>query len=411
MMQAGFGWIDFSEEHRDRVFSVVDLLSSEGSVDELGIGVIRDAIADWLFPGVSTIQTRPKYFIIIPQILLSYLKKFHNKEKLPVLKDFVHNEEKRIMHQLAKNYNYAEGNGIIGVNVARNNSELARYPTSVYWNGLRKHGIINTKLSFSEYLKHNDLSTYSHGGNKDENANDEMASFDETFGIKCPLLDDIDEHTKMELTKDEAGYLKDQFLSTNGLEKQEGNLLSQILKSPERIELMATANNFRTLAENLLDDELLNLETKKILTIALDFDFLIFGAHIRYNIQLHKKAGNKAKEFEESWEQWLEEVRGLRTEIELLDFHFIFANLATRTGSQTQRFMLEWKKAILEEEIDIEQLDYLVRKQEIDKKGGKAKLASTKGEYSEWVGLQGLQYRFTQAQRIIKDITTAYVKS
>ena len=148
-MQAGFGWIDFSEEHRDRVFSVVDLLSAEGSVDELGIGVIRDAIADWLFPGVSTIQTHPKYFIIIPQILLSYLKKFHNKEKLPILKDYVHEQEKRIMHQLSKNYNYAEGNGIIGVNVSRNNGELARYPTSVYWNGLRKHGIINTKLSFS----------------------------------------------------------------------------------------------------------------------------------------------------------------------------------------------------------------------------------------------------------------------
>ena len=409
-MQAGFGWIDFSEEHRDRVFSVVDLLSAEGSVDELGIGVIRDAIADWLFPGVSTIQTRPKYFIIIPQILLSYLKKFHNKEKLPVLKDYVHEQEKRIMHQLSRNYNYAEGNGIIGVNVARNNSELARYPTSVYWNGLRKHGIINTKLSLSEYLRHNELSTYSHGGNKNENANDEMAAFNETFGIKCPLFDAIDEHSKMDLTEEEASYLKDQFLSTNGLEKQEGNLLSQILKSPERIELMITANNFRTLAENLLKDEFLNLETKKILAIALDFDFLIYGAHIRYNIQLHKKVGNLAEEFEKYWVQWLEEVSDLRTEIEQLDFQFIFSNLATRTGASTQRFMHEWKKGILEEAIDTDYLDHLVKKQEIDKKGAKAKLTNTKGEYAEWVGLQGLQYRFMQAQRIINDITTAYVK-
>ncbi|WP_123851241.1 DUF6361 family protein [Chryseobacterium shandongense] len=410
MMQAGFGWIDFSEEHRDRVFSVVDLLSAEGSVDELGIGVIRDAIADWLFPGVSTIQTRPKYFIIIPQILLSYLKKFHNKEKLPILKDYVHEQEKRIMHQLSKNYNYAEGNGIIGVNVSRNNGELARYPTSVYWNGLRKHGIINTKLSFSEYLRHNELSTYSHGGNKNENANDEMAAFNETFGIKCPLFGAIDEHSKMDLTEEEASYLKDQFLSTNGLEKQEGNLFSQILKSPERIELMITANNFRTLAENLLEDEFLNLETKKILAIALDFDFLIYGAHIRYNIQLHKKAGNMAKEFGKYWEQWLEKVSDLRTEIEQLDFQFIFSTLATRTGASTQRFMHEWKKGILEAAIDTDYLDHLVKKQEIDKKGAKAKLTSTKGEYAEWVGLQGLQYRFTQAQRIIKDITTAYVK-
>lgn len=410
-MQAGFGWIDFSEEHRDRVFSVVDLLSSEGSVDELGVGVIRDAIADWLFPGVSTIQTRPKYFIIIPQILLSYLKKFHNKEKLPVLKDYVHEEEKRIMNQLAKNYKYVGGEGVIGVNVAQNNGELARYPTSVYWNGLRKHGIINTKLSFSEYLKHNDLSKYSHAGNKDENANDEMASFDETFGIKCPLFDDIDDDTKMELTEDEAGYLKDQFLSTNGLEKQKGNLLSQILKSTERIEIMAGASSFTNLAENLLEDELLNLETKRILIIAVDFDFLIYGAHIRYNIQLHKKAGNKSQQYEKDWKKWLVDLRNRRTNIEQLDFQFIFSTLATRTGASTQRFMFEWKKGILVETIDIDHLDNLVRKQEIDKKGGKAKLTSTKGEYSEWVGLQRLQYRFTQAKKIIIDITTNHVKS
>jgi len=77
-MQAGLGWIDFSEGHRDRVFSVVDLLSADGSVDELGVGVVRDAIADWLFPGVSTIQTCPKYFIIISQIFISYLIKFQH---------------------------------------------------------------------------------------------------------------------------------------------------------------------------------------------------------------------------------------------------------------------------------------------------------------------------------------------
>ena len=237
-----------------------------------------------------------------------------------------------------------------------------------------------------------------------------MAAFDETFGIKCPLFGAIDEHSKMDLTEEEASYLKDQFLSTNGLEKQEGNLLSQILKSPEHIELMITANNFRTLAENLLEDEFLNLETKKILAIALDFDFLIYGAHIRYNIQLHKKAGNMAEEFGKYWEQWLEEVSDLRTEIEQLDFQFIFSTLATRTGASTQRFMHEWKKGILEAAIDTDYLDHLVKKQEIDKKGAKAKLTSTKGEYAEWVGLQGLQYRFTQAQRIIKDINTAYVK-
>jgi hypothetical protein len=410
-MQAGFGWIDFSVGHRDRVFSVVELLSADGSVDELGVGVVRDAIADWLFPGVSTIQTCPKYFIIIPQIFLSYLKKFYNKEKLPVLKEYVRNEEHRIMNQLSKNYNYAENNYIIGVNVAKNGGELARKPTSIYWNGLRKHGIIATNYSFSEFVHHNDLSKYHHSGHKDENAEDEMASFDENFGIKCPDFEEIDDTSRMELTEDEAHYLKDQFISINGSVKHKGNLLSQILQSPERIKIILAANNFVQLAETLLEDSELNDDTKKILEIALDFDFLIHGAHIRYNIQLHKKAGNKAVEFEKKWDEWIENLEEIKPNIQELNFDFIFTELAPRTGPETQKFMKDWQTEVLQPQLNCETLDSLVKKQEFNKKHGKAKLISSKGEYSEWVGLNRLQYRFSQVKKIIVDINTTDAKS
>lgn len=60
------GWIDFSKEDRQKAFDVINLLSEQGAVDELGIGVIRDAFANYFFPGTSTIQTRAKYFLIVP---------------------------------------------------------------------------------------------------------------------------------------------------------------------------------------------------------------------------------------------------------------------------------------------------------------------------------------------------------
>ena len=63
-MTSSLGWIDFSSEHREKVRSVIDFLSAPGVVDELGIGVIRDTFADGMFPGISTIQTRPKYFLL-----------------------------------------------------------------------------------------------------------------------------------------------------------------------------------------------------------------------------------------------------------------------------------------------------------------------------------------------------------
>jgi hypothetical protein len=54
---AAIGWIDFSGKDKNRVDSILDLLRTEGQVDELGIGTIRDGSSNAMFPGISTIQT------------------------------------------------------------------------------------------------------------------------------------------------------------------------------------------------------------------------------------------------------------------------------------------------------------------------------------------------------------------
>ena len=69
---SAIGWVDFLSEHREKVRSVIDLLSTPGVIDELGIGVIRDSFSDSLFPGISTIQTRAKYFLIVPRIFKEF---------------------------------------------------------------------------------------------------------------------------------------------------------------------------------------------------------------------------------------------------------------------------------------------------------------------------------------------------
>ena len=62
-------WLDSSEHERRAVLELVSALNEPGTLDELGIGSIRDTIADALFPGTSTIQTRARYFLFIPWIL------------------------------------------------------------------------------------------------------------------------------------------------------------------------------------------------------------------------------------------------------------------------------------------------------------------------------------------------------
>ena len=63
-------WLDYSERDRRRALDVVDLFRESGTVDELGVGSIRDSFADLFFPGTSTVQTRACYFLLLPWTFL-----------------------------------------------------------------------------------------------------------------------------------------------------------------------------------------------------------------------------------------------------------------------------------------------------------------------------------------------------
>src|SRR5215212_3682988 len=60
-------WLDTSSDEQRRVRELIALFSQSDSRDELGIGQIRDAFSDLLFPGTSVIQTRARYYLFVPR--------------------------------------------------------------------------------------------------------------------------------------------------------------------------------------------------------------------------------------------------------------------------------------------------------------------------------------------------------
>ena len=60
-MSATLTWLDLTASDRDRMRQVLDLFKEQGTVDEMGLGNLRDALSEALFPGTSTIQTRLRY--------------------------------------------------------------------------------------------------------------------------------------------------------------------------------------------------------------------------------------------------------------------------------------------------------------------------------------------------------------
>ena len=73
------GYIHSSKEEQARAMQVLKMTSESVALDELGIGRIRDAFADRMFPGISTLQKHIKYFSLMPQVYRKATERRYNR--------------------------------------------------------------------------------------------------------------------------------------------------------------------------------------------------------------------------------------------------------------------------------------------------------------------------------------------
>ncbi len=129
---SSLSWVDFDEAERQRAQRIMALFQERETRDELGLGGIRDSIADHLFPGTSTIQTRLRYMLFIPWL-------FQMLEGAAAGSDQLATEARVLENRLANALKAGgESNGIIGRDAG---ADLQRLPSSVYWAGLGTWGI------------------------------------------------------------------------------------------------------------------------------------------------------------------------------------------------------------------------------------------------------------------------------
>ena len=124
---SSIAWIDFDEAERQRVQRIMEFFKERDNRDELGLGAIRDSIADHLFPGTSTIQTRLRYMLFIPWL---YRMLEGGNESEDRLRSRARNLEIRLSYSLRAG---GEHGGVIGRDAGEN---LKRLPSWVYWAGL-----------------------------------------------------------------------------------------------------------------------------------------------------------------------------------------------------------------------------------------------------------------------------------
>ncbi|MBP1949887.1 DUF6361 family protein [Virgibacillus litoralis] len=384
------GWIDYSSEHRDKVMAVLHALAEPGAVDELGIGLIRDGFADILFPGTSTIQTRAKYFFIVPYLLMELEKKSFSTPK--ELIDQLGEEEVSLIETLNKE----DSSGVIG---ARAGKKLKRKPSNIYWNGLRTFEVFkHSSLSLDNYakavfrMKNKKEAAKSFGNEESDEAGSISGEYSSTFW-RCILPESNWKYSlSMELSFDEAHFLKERITTA---EKSKDSLFSYLLSQDfdklKKIDDFDAIGDMFSLPDNLFEDY---IRAKR-------FNQFISGANIRYNVILSDGENKKALQ---KWSEWLNSSF-VKEEFESFNYMDVINRLHIK-NSKLIIFLREWQKAVLSG--DHTTIDRLIIKREIELKSrDRSKLQNSKiftYEDGAWVGTPKLQYRFKDAKVIIEDI-------
>ena len=385
---SSFGWVDFAAENQKKMLDVVKLFRKKDTVDELGIGSIRDSFSNYFFPGTSTIYTRAKYMLFIPWIY----KKLEEKEiTYPKIANRARKYEIKLIYALLDS---EDTDGIIG---GEAKESLKRLPSEIYWVGLESWGIRLHSGSKSQY--HRSLTSRYYKKSK----LDEGENYNWDLGLpKAP--DNFLNSADIRLTGSEADYLDDRIACNHSDSLLFYLINNQIDSKPDFFWQLEIVNE---LPEKL----------KKFIRDARNFSETINGAFLYYNFLLAQDRGDKEliskySNLLDNWigiinQRWVE----LKTWYQNLDNFWSSPPLIRNNISVTTKsFVEQWYDIIfnsgLEDLKSNRDAKLLIKNRERNLKGKRARLHNPRA-LEMWGGRSGigqLGYRWGTVKTIIADI-------
>lgn len=386
------GWIDFSKSEREKILNVLDLLTEPGVLDELGIAPIRDRFSDLFFPGTSTIQTRAKYFFIVPYALKDL--ELNNEKSYSKLKRHLDDTEEKCARTLLE-INFHE-RGIIGRRSIASNKWVKRTPASIYWAGLRKYQIFRANISIDQYIKiiafqkqkkSNILKLGNNEDNEEEHDDKNAGVGQKVHFLNIPSYNPnwINDFN-MNLTPEEGLFLKSQIISSCG-----DSMMAHILK--ENMYEILEYGSFRDL-ENIIGK--FPEKVQEDYFRAKSFSEFIFVLRVIYNLIVSEGENQSAKK----------EYAQLKLELgnfAQVDIEEIFSSLKIY-NPHLKTFLIKSRDLMKNE--DVEGLKNIIKSRELMLKGQNRSKTAHPGEFDKdmWFAGGYLDYRFNNAKNIIRDI-------
>lgn len=402
--KSSLGWLDTSEHERRSVLELVSALNEPGTLDELGIGSIRDTIADSLFPGTSTIQTRARYFLFIPWIL-----QMVERSSTRYVEDRAQRLQLRLCHALDKTHGPNEG--VIG---RESGAKLQSWPLSIYWLGLERWGIRRHPGSLASYFEslRRPSSWLLLGRALEEpveGRRDEAA--DGVLGYWAAIPDvplDFPDDASFALNAEEGHFLRERVVLTHP-----DSFLAHILQTSNAGDSdaahypwdhSAAASASASVRDWLHDARLFSLVHR--------------GGVLLFNLMLARELENADQfdEFSTELAEWSESIAASRHDLERWDRQAMWARLRSanpRLRVPTRTFADRWYELAVAQAGqavgELPEARRLIRDREHALKGPRARLthAEARERRQGYPTSARLEFRRTQVQRITADILEA----
>ncbi len=396
---SSFSWLDFSDFDRRRTLELIQRLSEHDTVDELGIGSVRDGISEVLFPGTSVIHTRARYFFFIPWIYQRLEKRAVTAERFGFE---ARKAELRLIEVLLESKDNA---GTIG---SRARQGLKILPSAIYWQALHRLGIRAFPGTRDRYHKTIDgFYATRRIALKNDDGELESRFRDSNWDKRLPTAPEMfPETASFTLRRMEAEYLRDRiiFSASRTLYRQLVDSNKPVSDCDFPWEIPALGKLPEHIQEQLLH--------------ARNFSQTIYSAAILYNLILSRleKIEESVEEYTEALKGWSDD-HGSRAKViadwDLNRFWQVVAEGGSRISSHTRLFVDSWINLIRatggRQLSSNTQAQRMIEDRERHLKRGQARVDSKRAReiWRGESGLRPLSYRWGTARQVIVDIQSA----
>lgn len=404
-MPSSVAWLDVSAEEQRRAREFIALFTQPESRDELGIGQIRDAFSNTLFPGTSVIQTRARYFLYVPWIYLDGQRRGRSGQDLT---RWTAARERRLIEVL-RTAGTANGDieGLIG-RVA--GERLKILPSSIYWNGLITFGILRRDVAAEHLSAESPRRTSSEA---DELVERPSSSWSPSIPVPPDGFPErVD--TAFALRPDEARWLAERI---NQSVAARDSLLARIIAGHARTVDYSFGpwdDPTGCIAESTLRSQIEHAEL---------FSLGMHGASLLYNLLVAERYVDRGYDrvpdatttYRDLIEEWAAECADAQHRFAVWDraaMWELIRSVNPRVGPATIGFVENWLGYVVAGQAanatDDQALRDLVRKREL-RRGKQSRLQNDK-LLANWAGESGagrLNYRWGTVRRIVQDIHSA----